>query len=186
MLAKVISNKLKTIVLAFVFAIGVSTTATAGEAEAAPAAPAADPADVESIDAIMAAVYDVISGPAGEARDWDRFRSLFIDGARLIPVSPDGATVLSTEDFIERVKDNFVDDGFVEIEIGRKAERYGDIVHLFSAYEGRRKADDAEPFLRGINSFQLLHHDNRWWVVTIYWQPENEDRPIPEEYLKQE
>ena len=54
---------------------------------------------------------------------------------------------------------------------------------LFSAYEGRRNADDAEPFLRGINSFQLLYHDNRWWVVTIYWQPENEDRPIPEEYL---
>ena len=47
--------------------------------------PEADPADVESIDAIIAALYDVISGPIGEKRDWDRFRSLFVPDARLIP-----------------------------------------------------------------------------------------------------
>ncbi len=47
----------------------------------------ANPADVATMDAIVAAVYDVISGPAGK-RDWDRFRSLFIPGARLIPTGP--------------------------------------------------------------------------------------------------
>src|SRR5580700_10401506 len=64
---------------------------------AAPAAqaatpPAAKPADVASPDAILAATYDVISGPAGP-RDWDRFRSLFLPGARLAAVIPgkDGA-----------------------------------------------------------------------------------------------
>ena len=127
MFAKVFINKLKSMLLALVFATSVTGLAMAEKTETAHAA---DPADVESIDAIMAAVYDVISGPAGEPRDWDRFRSLFIDGARLIPVSPEGAAVLSTEDFIERVKDNFVENGFVEVEIGRKAERYGDIVHI--------------------------------------------------------
>src|SRR4051794_10088991 len=35
--------------------------------------PEAEPADVDTIEHIMAAVYDVISGPAGE-RDWNRFR----------------------------------------------------------------------------------------------------------------
>ena len=38
---------------------------------------AARPADVASIDAIMRAVYEVISGPAGQKRDWNRMRSLF-------------------------------------------------------------------------------------------------------------
>ena len=57
-------------------------TAQVGEGGNVPA----DPEDVASVDAIVAAVYDVISGPAGEARDWDRFRSLFLPGARLIPV----------------------------------------------------------------------------------------------------
>src|SRR5882757_7954421 len=53
-----------------------------------PSAPAANPADVASIDSIIAAVYDVISGPAGKKRDWDRMRSLFVPGARLIPTGP--------------------------------------------------------------------------------------------------
>jgi hypothetical protein len=39
------------------------------------ATPAANPADVNSMDAIIAAVYDVISGPAGKKRNWDRMRS---------------------------------------------------------------------------------------------------------------
>ena len=50
--------------------------------------PAAKPADVASPDAILAAVYEVISGPAGQARDWDRFRSLYLPGARLVPTGP--------------------------------------------------------------------------------------------------
>src|SRR5215471_2305349 len=40
-----------------------------------PAWPVAKPADVHSIDAILAALYDVISGPSGQQRDWDRMRS---------------------------------------------------------------------------------------------------------------
>ena len=55
---------------------------------ATPAPPAAKPADVASPDAILAAAYEVISGPAGQARDWDRFRSLCLPGARLIPTGP--------------------------------------------------------------------------------------------------
>jgi hypothetical protein len=47
----------------------------------------ADPADVASINAIIRATYDVISGPAGKKRDWNRERALFYPGARLIPTA---------------------------------------------------------------------------------------------------
>ena len=148
--------------------------------------PAAAPEDVASIDAIMTTIYDVISGPAGEERDWDRFRSLFIDGARLIPRSasnPNGATVMSPEEYVARASANFMENGFFELEIGRKVDRYGDIAQVFSAYAAKRSADDEKPFMRGINSFQLLHHDGRWWIVTIYWQAETPDNPVPAEYI---
>jgi hypothetical protein len=51
------------------------------------------PSEVSSMDGILAALYDVISGPAGQKRDWDRMRSLFVPGARLIPTTkqPDGS-----------------------------------------------------------------------------------------------
>jgi hypothetical protein len=153
------------------------------------AQPDADPADVGSVDAIMAAVYGVISGPAGEARDWDRFRSLFVDGARLIPTGPDrdggyGFRMMSPQEYATGPGASLEERGFFEREIHRTVERYGPVVHAFSTYESRWNADDPTPFARGINSFQLFHDGERWWVVTIYWHGETPDTPIPGRYLE--
>ena len=45
------------------------------QATADSTAPRAIAADVASVDAIIASLYDVISGPAGQARDWNRHSS---------------------------------------------------------------------------------------------------------------
>jgi hypothetical protein len=42
---------------------------------------------------------------------------------------------------------------------------------------------DATPFARGINSFQLFFDGTRWWILTIYWQEETPEHPLPAEYL---
>lgn len=150
----------------------------------------ADPKDVASVDAIMAAVYDVISGDAGKARDWDRFRSLFHKDARLIPSGKNAKTgmyqavALTPEDYIKRSGPYLEKEGFFERELARQTESYGNIVHIFSTYESLHKRSDKKPFARGINSFQLLNDGKRWWVLTIYWQGETEDAPIPKKYLK--
>lgn len=153
----------------------------------APAA-AVDPADVSSVDAILHATYDVISGEAGKKRDWQRFRSLFWPGARLIPTSsrPDGTTgarVLDVEGYITQAGEYFEKNSFFEREVARRTERFGHIAHVFSTYESRHRADDPKPFARGINSFQLLYDGKRWWVVTIYWQAEGPKNPLPRKYL---
>ena len=88
------------------------------------------------------------------------------------------------KEFVERNREAFHRNAFFEIEIDRKAERYGNMAHVFSTYESYRSPEkDAEPIARGINSFQLLYKDNRWWVLTIFWQPEWSGLPIPDEYL---
>lgn len=166
------------------------------EAQVTPAPPAATAApatvaraaDVASIDAIIAAIYDVISGPAGAARDWDRFRSLFAAGARLIPTgkTPEGTPrirVGDVEAYIATSGPALVKSGFFEREIGRQTERFGNIAHVFSTYDSRRAATDAAPFARGINSIQLYFDGARWWVVTILWDSEREGNPIPAGYL---
>lgn len=160
----------------------------AQNAPAEPDPPPAAPADVESVDAILAAVYDAISGPAGQARDWDRFRSLFMPGARLMPTfgpSQQGYSrlVLSPDQYIEQAGVRLERNGFFEQEIHRVEERYGPVVHAFSTYESRRTAADPEPFARGINSFQLLWDGSRWWVMSIAWYGETETHPIPARYL---
>lgn len=154
-----------------------------------PAAPVAKPADVASPDAILAACYDVISGPAGQKRDWDRFRSLFLPGARLIPSGPRKdnagffAQVVTPDEYAKFADDYFAKNSFSETEISRKSERFGNIMHVFSTYASRHDAKDPEPFERGINSFQLFFDGTRWWIVTIYWEGETPDLKIPQEYL---
>lgn len=150
--------------------------------------PAADPKDVESIDAIIAALYDVISGPAGQARNWDRLRSLFIPGARLMPVrapasAPASVVLLSVDDYIQRAGPSLERDGFFEREIGRRTETFGHIAHAFSAYDSKRTPTDALPFARGINSIQLFYDGSRWWVVSVYWDSERPGTPIPPQYI---
>ena len=152
------------------------------------APPAANPADVATMDSTIAALYDVISGPAGK-RDWDRFRSLFVSGARLIPTGPRptgevGARVLTVEEYVQRAGTRFEKEGFFEREVARRTVLFGSIAHLFSTYESRHAKDDAKPFQRGINSIPLMNDGKRWWVVTIFWQGEDEKNPLPEKYLK--
>ena len=154
----------------------------------------ADPADVASINAIIRATYDVISGPTGKKRDWNRERALFYPGARLIPTaSVPGRNdvdlepqILDVEGYIARAEPLFEKAGFYETEIARRVERFGRIAHVWSTYESRHNPDDAKPFMRGINSIQLFYDENRWWIVSIYWQHESPEHPIPEKYLETE
>jgi hypothetical protein len=164
-------------------------SAMAQTTPASSAAKAANPADVGSLDAIMKAVYDVISGDANQKRDWDRFRSLFHPDAKLIPSGKNAQTgviaarFMTPEDYVTRSGPFLERDGFHEREMARKVDLYGNIAQVFSTYHAFRKMDDKEPFMRGINSFQLLNDGKRWWVINIYWQAETPDNPIPAKYL---
>jgi hypothetical protein len=144
--------------------------------------------DISSINAIITAVYDVISGPAGQKRNWDRMRTLFIPEAHIIAIGKRAngeltKRVMTVEEYINNSGPFLEKEGFFEKEIGRKTEEYGNIVHLFSTYESRRTPTDEKPFMRGINSFQLWNDGKRWWVVNIFWQSEGKDNPIPEKYV---
>lgn len=153
--------------------------------------PQADPADVDSPEALEAALYDVISGPADEERDWDRFRSLFLPEANLTVtrrVSPEGEEedvirTFTVDEFAESAGQMMSQDGFWESSLSSTAERYGNVAHVFSTYESRAGSPDSEPFARGINSIQLVNDGERWWVANLVWDSETATNPIPEEYL---
>jgi len=146
----------------------------------------ARPEDVSSPDAIIKATYDNISGPAGN-RNWYRERTLFIKGAILIPIGKrihkDGDfEIMSLDEWIEDTSKYLEENDFYETEIMRKMYRYGDIMHVFSTYEARTDPE-GKPIARGINCLQLLHKDDRWWIVSIMWDNESKENPIPEEFL---
>jgi hypothetical protein len=182
-----------------ILAVSLSTSAqspsekpTAQQQQAPPQAadlaakvPPPRPDDVRSIDSIMAALYGVISGPAGE-RDWNRFRSLFLPQARLTAATKgtDGAVrirPMSLEDYAKGAGAYFAQHAFFESPIVNRVQSFGNITQVFSSYESRRSAGEA-PFARGINSIQLLYDGSRWWIVSILWDEERADNPLPKEF----
>jgi hypothetical protein len=158
------------------------------------ATPAPPPSDGSTIDAVVLALYDVISGPADEPRDWDRFRALFHPEGRLVPMQPSesGAwrpVVMPPDTFavrnaaLMRTHPLFQGKGFYETEVARRTESYGPIAMVWSTYEGRFAPDDPAPFLRGVNTIDLVHDGERWRVLQVLWQQETPDFPLPEAYL---
>jgi hypothetical protein len=131
------------------------------------------PSDVATLDAILHALYEVLSGPAGQPRDWDRLRSLFLPDARIIPVvSIPGeaarARLLNIEDFIRRLEPIFTTEDFWERETARETKTYGQVAHVLSSYDSLRNPDGV-PFDQNANSIQLFNDNSRWWIVSIMW-----------------
>ena len=143
---------------------------------------------VQSLDSTIETLYAVISGEKGEARDWKLFEFLFHPDAKLIPSGKNKegmykARFMTPKEYIEQSGSWLEENGFFEKEIHRVEDSFGNITHVFSTYEAYRSQKDSQPFMRGINSIQLLHDQDRWWIINIYWTPEIPGNKIPEVYL---
>lgn len=145
---------------------------------------------VKTIDSTLETLYAVISGEKGEKRDWKLFEYLFAKDARLIPTGKNqegvaGFNTMTPSQYVENAGAYLEANGFFEKEISRTTDRYGNIVQAFSTYESYHSEKDNAPFARGINSIQLWFDGNRWWIMTVFWEAETDENPIPEEYLDQ-
>lgn len=147
-----------------------------------------DSTSVLTLDSTIKNLYAVISGEKGVKRNWKQFKFLFKPDAKLIPSGKDKAEnyrvrYMSPNDYIEGSGKWLVENGFFEKEIHRKIDTFGNITQVFSTYESFHSESDDTPFMRGINSIQLLNDGKRWWVINIYWAQETKDHPIPKKYL---
>lgn len=145
------------------------------------------PEDVATLDGIIKAFYDVVSGPAGQPRQWSRDRTFYIPGVLFISteIGKDGKPyhqIMSHQQFVDRSNASVVAQGFYEQEIHRVTTRYGTIVHVMSTYVMRRTANG--PLIgRGVNSLELFYDKNRWWIICDLWDDERPGNPLPKELL---
>lgn len=144
-----------------------------------------DDADRHAIAAVVAEMYAMISGPKGP-RDWSRQANCFHPDARQIRtwIDADGrpaCRMMGLDDYARDTTPFFAENDFHEIEIGRRIDLFGNIAHVWSAYEARSAPDDAEPERRGINSIQLFRDpDLGWRIVAMLWDNEREGVALPE------
>lgn len=144
--------------------------------------------EVTSIDGIVNALYESISGPASEPRDWARFQNLFAPYAQINSLVPmDGGLVEfrqgSVREYMENSRPFFEARDFFEYEIGRKTDEYYGLAQVFSSYEYRFEKE-GEVMRRGINSIQLAYFEGRWWIISLTYNSESPYIPIPDIYLR--
>jgi hypothetical protein len=133
--------------------------------------------DEEAIGAAVDEMYAMISGPAGP-RDWSRQDKCFLPEARQVRtwVDAEGRAAkqsMGLEDYSRDTQPFFDANAFYEIETSRRIDVFGNIAHVWSAYEARRSPDDSEPERRGINSIQLFNDPDRGWrIIHMIWDNE--------------
>jgi hypothetical protein len=189
----------------------VGLTLSAGAQRSAPSAPAPaplvgtlaghpdwpaakKPGDVDTVDHLLASLYAVVSGPAGQ-RDWDRFRALFLPDARIGWIVPESVAsgdkparkgdvfVLTPDIFVQQNDSYFRKHGFYERSIVKRTEEFGNLVEVWSTKESRDVKDDAHPS-RGINAFQIVHVQGRFWIASLIFDDERPGVTLPAKYLK--
>lgn len=164
-------------ILAFALALSVAQPAAA--VTPPPAKPLATRAEEEAaVLKVITDVYAVISGPAGQKRDFARMKTLFTADARLYAVGQRGLSGGSVDTYIERSGPFLEKVGFTEKELARRVEIYGNVAQVWSSYAGT--STDGSVNVRGINSFQLARQpDGRWLVHSILWQQERPGITLP-------
>ena len=154
-------------------------------AAAAPGAePDPPPEAFVTAEGLVAALYEEVTFPAGGAPDWDRVRSMFLDRATVVlrtgreetTVFTVGGFVQDFVDFIERA--NVRETGFRETILETEPLIFGDIAHLLVLYEAHIPGSDRPP-LQGVDSFQLIRKEGRWWIVSVINELPTAERPVP-------
>ncbi len=151
----------------------------------------ADPSDVSTLDGIIKAFYESISFSSGSQPNFRRFRTLFHPRGMLVPSKVDKMlpqSAMDIDSFIKNSVENIVLTGMerkgsIIGEIARRTLTFGNITHIFSTFETKNKYDDPKAQQRGVYSIQMIKDNHRWWVISLIWETERQDMPLPKAYL---
>ena len=145
--------------------------------------------DLSTVDGIIHALYDDISGPVGQERNWNDFKNLFAENARMYiaVTNTDSSPVLkslSPEEYVERNQSRLSDIGFSEDELYRIANNYGAGTQVFSTYESHyTNKNGEEDITKGINNIQLFFDGSRYFIASIFWDANAKNIEVPDRYL---
>ena len=131
-----------------------------------------DSCDQRELDALMQAFYEVISFEEGGAPDWDCMADLFSKHARITRVTPEAIDYLDLSSFramAEELLEVGAFTSFFERELDRRMDRFGEVIHVASAYETRTSPGAVDYLERGVNSLQLIREDGSWKIVSLCW-----------------
>ena len=143
------------------------------------------PGDVHSPQAIVTAGLNAISRNKGETADWKRFETLFLPNAQISVLQHKNDTALlqtfPIKSFIE-TSSKPSENGFKEYGTGNTIEEYNGVATVFQSYV----ALHGEKQVKGINTYQLIYMDDRWWISSLIWTNNRNQIEVPQKYIQQQ
>ena len=166
----------KNIALALLFVLLLSAGNLSAQKKTGYKLTLADSLEVTSITTIITAVYDLISGPAGE-RNWTKFKFLCLPNASFVSTKQtlEGKQEYfqgNIDDYIKLIDPVLKKSDYYENEVERNVQTSDNIANVFSSFESTLFTTTGIVNQRGTNSFQLIYKNERWWIANVLWKNE--------------
>ena len=137
------------------------------------------------------AMLAFITFEKGEEKDWDEYRNLFLPEANKLSFRPKPGDPLSRqvrssnlEEFVRYNGPSYSKKGFEEYSIGVKVNEFNGIASVFQSFYC--KNGDGSYEARGVNSYQMVFLNNRWWIANTMFINETDEVKLPDELLFEE
>jgi len=129
-------------------------------------------------------LLEIISVEKGEAADWKTFKKLFLPKATIMFADPDKyqePICLKVRQIKKNFNRGYIENGFTEKPLGYHVDQFNNLAQVFQAYES--VYGNGENYERGVNAYQLVFRDNRWWISAITYSIETENTKIPKSFM---
>jgi hypothetical protein len=127
-----------------------------------------DPAVLSDPARLVEECYRLISFEPGSEPHWPCFRRLFSDKAVLaLRVFPEDAaiTVMTMDEYmVHQMREGMKERGYSETVLEKRVTRFGDTAEARVDFE--MHFGEAPP-VPALDVFQLVHLEERWWIVSI-------------------
>lgn len=140
----------------------------------------------QSIKKITNKTQQLVSVKKGQKIDTAAFRKLFLPTAHFTVVGKENEKqiheTMNLNDFLESLTDEYYSQGYFEVNQGQIIEEYNGIAQVIESFYGE-DSDGVKGY--GVNSYQLIYSNNRWWIANMIWTMSNDDgKDIPKKYFK--
>ncbi|HUM00992.1 MAG TPA: hypothetical protein VL084_01820 [Thermoanaerobaculia bacterium] len=162
-----------------VLAILLAAAAAAQQPSAPP-----PPSPTSTPEGLVAEFYRTVSWKAGETADWAKVRSLFFPNAAIfLRTSRTASAAFTVEGFIDDFvtfanRDEVRKNGFGERIVTMRPTVFRDIAQILVLYEAQIPNSPRGP-QQGVDSFQLVKTEGRWWILGIANDIVTAENPVP-------
>ncbi|MEW6741514.1 MAG: hypothetical protein AB1486_02045 [Planctomycetota bacterium] len=142
----------------------------------------------DTAEGLVTELYKAVTFEAGTTPDWDKVRAMFLEQAIVVlRTSREATTLFSVDGFVKDFeafieKTNARQTGFAETIIRFKSLGFRDMAHVLVLYSASVPTSPRPP-TQGVDSFQLIRKEGRWWIASIINELPTAESPVPEELL---